>query len=144
MKITVQKQLNGSFMPMYNSDCDKAKKYKVGDSLEISMRKPRNPLHHKKLFAIINMCLQNMPDYMHQKYATSDSILDELKLQCGYYEMRVTLTGKRFYVPKSISFEKMDQTEFEKFYDKSLDIVLRYFLRGLTRKQVEEHLIDFF
>jgi hypothetical protein len=45
-------------------------------------------------------------------------------------------------IPKSIAFHKMDQTEFEAFYDRCIDKIARHFLPGVKsedlRREVEE------
>jgi hypothetical protein len=47
-----------------------------------------------------------------------------------------------YYIPKSIAFNRMDQGEFNEFYDRCLDVIAQHFLPGVTRdelrQQVEE------
>jgi hypothetical protein len=46
------------------------------------------------------------------------------------------MNGKIVYVPKSINFASMDQTEFEKFYSRCIDTAIKYFAIGETPEQV--------
>ena len=46
-------------------------------------------------------------------------------MKAGFYKRILTEKGE-FYMPKSISFSKMDQIEFESFYDKMINQVIDY------------------
>ena len=124
--------------PVYPSDYDEKKKLKIGETYRAKIVVPRNYKFHKKFFALLNMALENT-----DKYDTLDSLLIEVKLKLGHYKLHVTTKGKPQYIPKSISFAKMDQVEFEKFYDRTVDIVLKHFLEGMTPDEVEANIAGF-
>jgi hypothetical protein len=50
-------------------------------------------------------------------------------------------TQERAY--RSISFKKMDQTEFAAFYDKTLDMLLKHWIPTVTKTEVERELMEF-
>ena len=60
----------------------------------------------------------------------------------GYYEV-FRLNGKEVYQTKSISFAKMDQTEFEQFYDRAVTIIINKYLCGVNRQQLLQEVEEF-
>jgi hypothetical protein len=62
------------------------------------------------------------------KYDTKKHLITEIKLRAGHYEDHLTLRGVIIYVPKSLSFDECDQVEFDEFYDKAVNVCLKYFV----------------
>lgn len=125
-------------VPQYDSDYEEKKKLTIGKTYKAKITVPRNIKYHRKYFALLNLTLQNQ-----DKYDTIDSLLIEIKLKTGHYELHVTTKGKPVYIPKSIAFNKMDEFAFQDFYSKSLDVVLKYFLTGMTPEQIENEVLNF-
>jgi len=133
MKINMIKR-NGVFTPAYDSDYEKAKKLKDGE-YEFKISLLRNPGLHRKFFSLINLTLHNQD--------TFDSLEDLrafLIMKAGYYKTVQTETGY-MYIPKSISFEKMDNSEFEQLYSDVLNQVLRFL--KCDEKMVNDELINY-
>ncbi len=125
---------NGVFTPAYDSDYEKAKKLKDGE-YEFKISLLRNPKLHRKFFSLINLTLHNQD--------TFDSLEDLrafLIMKAGYYKTVQTETGY-MYIPKSISFEKMDNSEFEQLYSDVLNQVLRFL--KCDEKMVNDELINY-
>lgn len=94
-------------------------KLRYGSEYKADIRKARNPDHHRKGFALINLIHDNQ-----ERYENLEDTLTELKLKSGWYKQHVRLSGEVVYIPKSISFADMDQTSFEEFYDRVLEIAI--------------------
>jgi len=75
---------------------------------------------------------------------TTDDILWHIKMQTGHYEKKVTMGGKVTFEAKSISFSKMDEAQFQAFYDRAIDVVLKYFLVGVNKEDLEEIIVHEF
>lgn len=90
-------------------------KLKPGESLECDTTKARNPGHHKKFFALFNTAFKSQ-----NKYATQHALMVELKVRAGWYDEHITQDGKMVFVPKSLSWARMGQEEFEKFYNEAV------------------------
>lgn len=86
-------------------------KLEAGECIECDTQKARNPGHHRKFFALLQDSFVNQ-----DKYENMTDLLVALKLRCGWYDEHVTHDGKLVYVPKSISWARMDQEVFGKFY----------------------------
>lgn len=118
MKFLVKKTPTG-LIPVYNSDAESLKeaKLKMGEVYEIDIKKKRNYNFHKKLFALYNLCYDNQ-----DVFDNLDEVRYYLTMKAGYYKKIETPKGEMF-VPKSISFAKMDNIEFEKLYQRTIDEV---------------------
>jgi len=124
-------------VPMYDSDFDEKKRLKDGETVMCSIRKPRNYEFHKKFFALVRLVFNNLPEHIVRmlNVRSEEDMLDCFKLQLGLY--RQVWHGRRPVVKLgSISFAAMDETEFQKFYNRCIDITLTTFLRGTTRQEL--------
>jgi hypothetical protein len=80
-----------------------------------AFKKDRNPGHHRKFFGLLRMVFENQ-----EKYLSQEALRFAVTIQAGYVE-EIQLDGDRIALkPKSIAWAKMDQTEFDKFYNAAL------------------------
>lgn len=92
---------------------------KIGREVLITIRRARNPRHHRLLFAALRKVVENT-----DKWASEETLLDELKLATGLAEIRVNLlTGRPYAVPASISFAAMDQLKFSQWFERATPIL---------------------
>jgi hypothetical protein len=108
-------------------------KTKLGQLVTLDGRRPRNLKFHRKFFALIDYVFSNQ-----DRYANKEDLRVELELKAGSYREHVTTKGKLVYVPKSIAFDKMDDVEFEQLYNRVIDVVLKHFVRGDTKENIDE------
>lgn len=85
----------------------------IGDGREVilTIRKARSPQHHRWFFALLHKVVSNTDDWSNE-----DELLDALKLATGHTERRMTIDGKVYLAPRSISFAAMGQAAFNRFY----------------------------
>lgn len=99
-------------------------KMKDGAGYLVSLHRPRNLMHHRKLFALLNLVQDNT-----DRWPTVETLLDDLKISTGLFETRVNaVTGIPYVVAKSISFASMTQDEFEQWFDKAVDLISKQVL----------------
>jgi hypothetical protein len=109
---------------------------RVGQYVLVEAHRPRNPDHHRKFFAMLNIVLQNQ-----EHYQSIDDLLDVCKLRTGHVKTIATKIGE-VQIPKSISFASMDQTEFEAFYTRAVDWVCTEVVPGLERRDLDEEVAN--
>lgn len=121
MKIIVKKTLNG-LQPInrFEDDNLQASKLKLGETYEVEIKKKRNLKHHQKFFVLINLAFENQ-DLFNNK----EEFRAYVTMRSGFYNRIVTYKGE-FFLPQSISFSKMDQQQFEDFYDKVFAFILEF------------------
>lgn len=142
MEVFLRKREDGSFVPEYGNDYDQVKKINVGTEVKAKITNPRNPKHHRKFFALLRLVKLNLPEEL-EIFQNGDLLLNEIKIQLGHFEMYLSVDGNAYYKEKSISFGSMDQTEFEEFYSRTIDVVLKYFLKGTDREELIKEVIDY-
>ena len=108
MKIIARKH-NNFLTPETGFNLDK---YAHNDILEVTIRKPRNVLFHRKFFGLLNQFHEAVdPDY------SVDDMRMIFTMRAGYFNRVVTQKGEAF-LPRSISFDSMDEAQFNEFYMK--------------------------
>lgn len=86
-----------------------------GREIMVTPRRPRNPKHHKLLFAALKLTIDNT-----DKWPSVEVLLDDLKVITGLFETRINaLTGIPYIKAKSISFAAMSQDEFGPWFDRA-------------------------
>ena len=128
----------GALVPADGAAITVLSKVRHGEDVQVEIKRPRNIRHHRKFFALVNLVFENQ-----EHYASVEDLLAALKSAVGHCTLIDARDGgTRIAVPKSISFAKMDQAEFDAFYEKCLDVVARYFLPGVEsdalRAEVED------
>lgn len=119
----VQKTVQG-WVPVSKAARDFHAKTKLGQVVDMRGKRPRNPQHHRKLFALLGIVLDNT-----DLFANADDALIGLKAITGHGRWtRIEGTTKDIFYPASINFESMAQDEFEAFYDAAVAAVRRWWL----------------
>lgn len=126
---------------------------KVRDRLqqgEIAWFKPlrvRCPKDLRRYWALMTMCADNcerieMPHggvmLIHEKEDVSDAV----KICSGHCTTIFDMSGKPVYqIPKSISFENMEQSDWEKFWPKVTDVVMERIMPVVSHESIELELL---
>lgn len=131
-------------IPMYDSDLDEKHRLRIGDNVLCTIKRPRNYEFHKKYFALLRLTVANLPHLIQQQMQifTEEDLLDCLKIDLGLFTTRWH-GGRQIVKTGSISFAKMDNTEFEKFFARSVDAILRIYLRGTDRQTLIEEVENY-
>lgn len=131
-------------IPMYNSDYDEKKRLKVGDNVLCDIKRPRNYEFHKKFMALARLTFDNLPEHLHDLlgiYCVED-MTTSLKYDLGLCTI-IRIGDREFIKEGSISFAAMDESEFEQFYKRSIDIILHHYLIGTDNQALLDEIIRF-
>jgi hypothetical protein len=131
MKFVCRKQL-GSLRPVNDAGEQCLSGIANGDLVMVEVKRPRNIQHHRLYWALVTLVWQNQ-----ERYPTAEDLHEAIKISVG---LRTTIqlpNGEVGYIPGSIAFHKMDQTEFSAFYDRVCDVVAKYFLPGVTSEELK-------
>lgn len=135
MKAYFRKHLS-SLVPSEEKAEEMLSKIKHGDYVLVEVKRQRNPFHHRKFFALLNLVFKNQ-----EHYQSVDDLLDVFKLRVGHAKVIETRDGVE-RVPKSISFGSMSQDEFEPFYEKCVDFLIAEVIPGLDRAELEREVME--
>lgn len=129
MKSFLRRTVEG-FVPENVHEFDKLAKIAVGDVVDVEIRLARNYEFHKKFFKLLSVTFKN------QDHTTSfQNFREAVTIHAGFYKWIKLLTGEEIKRAESISFNNMDQAEFEKVYNKVFDVCLA--ILGTTNEELE-------
>ena len=99
-------------------------KTKLGALVELKGNRPRNPQHHRKFFALLNIVVDNS-DY----YDTVEQFrfVFMATLQRGHWIEDPHAT-RAMFIPESISFKSMSQDDFDRLFNDAMNAILKHFL----------------
>ena len=151
-KENLLKKHNGRLEPYEQEDIKAIEKLNDGEFVSFKTHDVRSILYHRRFFKLLSKVLEHIPirimeceddtGLLYDRYTSVDSLLIELKLQLGYYDLHVTLGGKQIYVPRSIDFSTMSQTKFQKFVKNAQPVILKRFLPDITPEVFEKEFLS--
>jgi len=129
MKMVLYKKA-GVFYP--GDDDTQAAMARIPDGkwLSAETKRQRNPQHHRLYWSLVSKVFDNLPE--GSPYKTKDQLHTALKFAVGHTEILPMPNGAPKVIPKATDFEKMDQTEFDAYYDAVSDVIGKHFLPGVT------------
>jgi hypothetical protein len=136
MKLQLIKLANGNLVADGDESSKAIKKIPNGEVIIVDYKPNRNYKFHKKLFGLLGVILENQ-----QHYQNVDQILEMVKFKAGYFDTIVTHKGIMHFKTKSIAFENMDNSEFEQFFNKALDVAFE--LTGIDQRTYEQQIMQF-
>lgn len=131
VKILVVKKLSG-LHPVNESGEAVIRRFGLGEIVSVDVKRPRNVLFHRKFFAMLQIILQNQ-----DHYKSIDDLLEVCKLRTGHCHTVDTKFGE-VKITDSISFAKMDDSEFADFYDRACKWVVDEVIPGLDRQGLDD------
>jgi len=112
--------------------------YSIGDTLSASLRKARNPGYHRLAHSFGALIAENMEDF---EGMTAHNVLKRLQLEsgvgCDEVAIKVKGLGMMMHrVPRSLSFESMDEAEFREVFAGLCEYVARTYWPDLEPEQI--------
>lgn len=123
--------------PVDQAGLDALSKVKDGAFIAVKISAPRNLGWHRKFFALVKIVFENQAIY-----PSEEALLAAIKVAVGHCDVIVLGDGKAAYVPRSISFAKMDQAEFEAFWDRVITLVCERIIPKLNRADLEREVME--
>lgn len=141
---TQLKKTSHGLVPNDPSTGEWYEKLKIGEDVHGSLRKHRIGWMHRKYFALLTIGYSNWtPGKIDSEHGIPEKNFNRFRkdvaIQAGFYEIVIRLDGTARPEAKSISFVKMDQEEFDRLYNRSLDVLLkRIYGKDWTKKEINE------
>lgn len=144
MKLKLLNTVSG-LIPLYDADYDEKKKLKIGSIYEVTIRLSRNIDFHRKYFALIQCAWEYQNERTVNHFKNDINVFRKtVEIAAGWCEPVYSIERKEWLeIPKSIAFDKMDNTEFADLYDRVKDVLFKYFLKHITCEEFEKNLINF-
>lgn len=133
----------GAFYPANEESDEYFKKIKQDVVISCEMKRPRNYLNHKRYYALLQIVLENQ-----EIFKNIDQLKDAIKLMVGHVKYtRVYNKRTKEWVlteiPKSISFASMPEPEFQDYFSKSIDAIIKYIITGMEKDDLINEVLLF-
>lgn len=143
MKIRLLNTARG-LMPCYDDDFDEKKKLKIGAEYMAEIKLVRNPMFHRKFFALINCAWEYLPERQTKGFRSKENFRNYLTVAAGFNDVFFSPKLREWVeIPKSIAFDKMDEAEFSELYERVKDVLFEVFLKNISIEEFEANLINF-
>jgi hypothetical protein len=120
------------------------KRQKLGATCSADFKQMRNYRFLRKYFALLNLCF----DYWdtgeaewkgHKVLKNFERFREDVQILAGYGEPVWAINGELRMRSKSISFGKMDESEFVKLYDAVITVLLDRVMKakGFSREAID-------
>ena len=143
MKLFVKNTIAG-LVPCDDNDYEEKKKLKLGEVYQITISRPRNYEFHKKYFALINCAWECLNEKQTEFFKDINNFRKTMELNAGHCETIYSIERREFIEQVlSISFDKMDNDEFESLYNRVFDVILKYPLKNISQEDFINNLSSF-
>jgi hypothetical protein len=112
-------------------------KYSKGEIVQFSVRLARFYPLLQKYWACCNMIAQNKRLQGYEYYNIKEKVDLYCRMQTGLIDCTIVTDKVTIIKPKSISYDAMDQDEFQNYYDKAIDVMS--FMSGISRIDIERN-----
>lgn len=131
-------------VPLDDGDLQQYRQLTLDSDVRVHLTMPRNLRFHRKFFALLQLVLENIPEPLqHQRAIYSvETLLAAIKIDMGYFAT-VKVAGRSVIKLRSISFAKMDEAQFERFYDLAVTDILNNYLPGTSRNALLQEVEQF-
>ena len=130
--------------PCYDEDYDEKKKLKIGEVYEVTIKKARNYLLHKKYFSLINTAWEYQSERVVEHFKNVDCFRKTVEIAAGWCDTVYSISRKEWVeIPRSIAFDKMDDLEFRELYERVKDVLFKYFLKNISEEEFTRNLINY-
>jgi|TARA_X000001388_G_scaffold25071_2_gene17491 hypothetical protein len=95
------------------------------------LKQPRNLKHHRLFYALMRKVFENQ-----ERYENLESMITAIKIGIGHADEYPMKDGNVCYVPKSISFENMKQPEFNEFFDRAVNLIIKTIIPDMDKESL--------
>lgn len=93
------------------------RRWKIGETLKCSVRKPRDYKNHRRYFGLLNLTFANQ-----DKYTSFEHFRKAVQIAAGHVDELITLDGEITFIPKSIAYDALDEMEFSKVFAETMTV----------------------
>lgn len=132
-------------VPNYADDYEEKRKLKIGEVYKVKVTKARNYQFLRKYFALINCAFSYLDERQTAFFKENVELFRKtVEIAAGNCELVYSIARKEWIeMPKSISFDKMDDAEFQELYERVKDVIFLTFLKHIDEDEFLNNLSNF-
>ncbi len=135
--------VKGALVPADDFSAERLRRrnYNIGDELSAELRKARNPKFNRMVHQLGQLLIQNVEAFA--LYTDAHAVLKRLQIEadiaCDHVAILVPGLGMvEQRIPQSLSFETMDEGQFQQVHVAFCRHISKTYWPGLTEQQIEE------
>ena len=136
MIVWMEKRADGTIVPSTEMDEQRMKRFKVDTGFRADIKEIRNYGNWKRFRVFINTILENQDKYTNEK-----DLLVEMKIRVGHYRTHIKHDGEVVYIPKSFSFDDVEEKDFRDIFSKCIQVGIDMVCDGKPVDQ-EQYFMD--
>lgn len=121
-------------------------KKKLGATIQANATEMRNGAFFRKWWSLVNLAYDHWKDdaatveYKGERVQPNfERFRKDVTISAGFFEPVVNLKGELRLEPKSLKWSQMDETEFTKLYDATIQVLLQRVFNGQVCRTMSEH-----
>lgn len=123
----------GSFLqPETPLDGELLAEYPAAKRLRVALTQPRSNPHLRLYWSMLRLVVDNLDTPV-----TTEALHEWVKLKCGVSVAIPLRSGAVDHVPGSVAFDKMDQDQFNRFFDRAMGLIVEHLIPGLSKGRLE-------
>lgn len=107
------------------------RRWKVGETLKCSVKKPRCYTNHKRYFGLLSTVFDNQ-----ERYTNFHMFRKAVELAAGHVDQIITLDGEVHLEVRSIDYSSLDELEFNDLFVRVMRVCVDNFLQGVDVEQL--------
>mgnify|MGYP000854588909 FL=1 len=113
------------------------RRWKIGETLKCSVRKPRSYKFHKQFFALLSLTYENQT-----RYTNFEHFRKAVQIEAGHVDELIRIDGEIVLIPKSIAYDALDEMEFAKVFAETMAVCARI-LGDLDLRELEQEVMRY-
>ena len=133
MDMLLRRLPGGQLIAADDDTAQRIQKLKAGAVLRGDFKKMRNPAFFRKWWVLIGFAYDIWTERLEpQKYRgldvlpNKDRFRKDITILAGYFDATYNIKGEVRVEAKSISFDNMEQDEFEGLYSETINVILKH------------------
>jgi len=142
-ELLLVKHQSGLMLPENQETKDFIDKLKHGALIRADFKKMRNPAFHRKYFALLNFAFEQWEPTQHTYKdeiveKNFDRFRSDIAILSGFGFPVTNIRGEVRMEAKSISFASMDESEFDKLYQTTINVIMKHILTRYTKEDLDD------
>lgn len=132
-------EIVGALVPDHAHDAAMLRERKIrkGELVSIEIYRVRNPKFNRYVHAIGQLCIQHIEQF--ENYTDAHAVIKRLQIESKTHCDEVAIQGGFIcYIPRSLSFDNMDESEFNAFVNAICKFICKRYWPEMEPEQVEQ------
>lgn len=146
MKLNLVNTPRGFLVPESDADYDGKARLRIGETYTAEIKLVRNPELHRLYFQMLRTAWEFLPEAVRSEkfHGNQEAFRKCMEITAGYYEEFYSPRFKDWVQgPKSIAFEKLDETGFRELYNGVRAVLDKILTRYIPLETFEQYFLKF-